>query len=441
MSKIFIHLNDDNIILDNFINKWSIDPSTSTDIRDVRLPLGNRHKTSFYLNEYSLEESIKKEVEERFLPVVQNTALSSWHESFSTKLLIYFYRRITSEKYQTSAHMRIVYAIATAEELSTRVTTIMDDEMDGTTEGYSILPWRLRSPTPITPDCLLLLEGANSIMQSCIPQSHPAKEDIIRVFNAFQRHCCQYWCLSSFLATSRASQQQDSREYPLKLELITRDTVMSRTWSRAGQWIWALFNISRLLSCYQNLKTDDIRIMRDQMFRVGVALCLIDDLLDLPDSEKPLEDLTRDDLADILEGDVQNHALLAALELARQSTSDLSNEQRQEIFNVLQQCFGTGDRGDARRVAALYRKYNVADLLKQMFREQLAEYKDVAETDALEFNMPPDIIWHSVTFYLSGEEKKGLATKVQQLYKVKIPSLREKENLIIDLLQNYIKLG
>ncbi|KAM3076289.1 hypothetical protein ACMFMF_005623 [Clarireedia jacksonii] len=317
--------------------------------------------------------------------------------------------------------MRIVYAIATAEELSTRVTTIMDDEMDGTTEGYSILPWRLRSPTPITPDCLLLLEGANSIMQSCIPQSHPAKEDII--------------------PTSRASQQQDSREYPLKLELITRDTVMSRTWSRAGQWIWALFNISRLLSCYQNLKTDDIRIMRDQMFRVGVALCLIDDLLDLPDSEKPLEDLTRDDLADILEGDVQNHALLAALELARQSTSDLSNEQRQEIFNVLQQCFGTGDRGDARRVAALYRKYNVADLLKQMFREQLAEYKDVAETDALEFNMPPDIIWHSVTFYLSGEEKKGLATKVQQLYKVKIPSLREKENLIIDLLQNYIKLG
>lgn len=91
------YLNDENQVLKDFINKWSRDPVSGVDVRDVALPVENCHKQAFGLNESPLEELIEKEVKEKFIPAFRELACipllgeieEPWMLSFSRKRIQY----------------------------------------------------------------------------------------------------------------------------------------------------------------------------------------------------------------------------------------------------------------------------------------------------------------------------------------------------------------
>jgi hypothetical protein len=272
---------------------------------------------------------------------------------------------MTEMKYQTPAHMRIVYAIATASELATTVSIIIDDELDEVTTRSGVDPWYLKSPVPTAGDCILLNELARMVIRTCVPDSHPAKTDLIRLIDETVVEVANYFILPTFLQASQDN-QHSKRHFPFPIELITRDTVASRNYVRAGKWIYNLFNLPRLAACYTGLRPDDMDMIRDQLFRVSDIMCLIDDLHDAPNPEKSPDNLTKDDLTDISSCEIQNHLFLAALEQARSSSN---KNEKNEIFDTLQSRYGTNDLGDARIVAALYRKYDIAGHTKNTLCE------------------------------------------------------------------------
>jgi geranylgeranyl pyrophosphate synthase len=347
---------------------------------------------------------------------------------------------MTETKYQTPAHMRIVYAVAAALELVVLVSIIIDDELDDVTSRSGVDSWHLKSPVPTAGDCILLNELARMVIRTCVPDSHPSKADLIRLIDDTIVEVANYFVLPTFLQAPK-NNQQPKRGFPFSIELITRDTVASRNYVRAGKWLYNLFNLPRLAACYTGLRPDDMGIIRDQIFRVSDILCIIDDLHDLPNPEKSLDSLTKDDLSDILSCELQNQLLLAALEHARSSSH---GDEKNAIFDILQSRYGTNDLGDARIVTDLYRKYNIAGHVKDTLRQTVEAYRRVSQTQATHLNMPQDIIYYLARFFLIGQrvvemvndEKTGKMLKLfQQLGQNIMLSSVEKENMILKLVE------
>ena len=342
--------------------------------------------------------------------------------------------------YQTPAHMRVVYAIAAASELAILGATMIDDEMDDVTGRNGLASWHSKSPVSIAGDCILLNELARMVIRTCVPDSHPAKADLVPPIDDTIVQSANYFVLPTFLQASHNG-QQPKKGFPFSIELITRDTVASRTYVRAGKWIYNLFNLPRLAACYTGLRPEDMSIIRDQTLRVSQFMCIIDDIRDAPDSEKSLDSLTKDELSDILSWELQNYLLLAALEVARSSSDE---GKKNEIFSILQTRYGTNDLDDARVVAALYRKYDIVGHAKDILSETVQAYRTVSRTQAAHLNMPRDIIYYLVRFYIIGEKADdtgnnkitGGVLKLFQLLERNVTlSPMEKEDAILNMVE------
>ncbi|CAG7566025.1 unnamed protein product [Fusarium equiseti] len=467
MSHVARYLNESGDALRKFVDQWSRDPVTHNDVREIEWPLQNARKLAFISNESPLEGLIEKEILENYLPVYEGMSylplmgeveepifidttrkriqyllknVPTWCDFFVSKTIIYFYRRITETTYQTPAHMRVVYAMAAASELAVMASIMIDDEMDDITGRNGITSWQLKSPVSIAGDCILLNELARMVIRTYVPDSHPAKADLIRLIDDTIVEIANYFVLPTFLQASQ-NDGQPKQGFPFSIELITRDTVTSRTYVRAGKWIYNLFNLPRLAACYTGLRSEDMGIIRDQILRVSQFMCIIDDIRDSPDPEKSLDSLIKDELSDILSCELQNHLLLAALEVARSSSDE---GKKNEIFNILQTRYGTNDLDDARIVAALYHKYDIVGHAKDILCETVRAYRMVSQTLAAHINMPRDIIYYLVRFYIIGEKADntgnnkitgGVLKMFQQLEQSVTLSPMEKEDAILNMVE------
>lgn len=343
---------------------------------------------------------------------------------------------MTSDEYQTPAHMRIVYALAAASELATSATVIVDDKVDGATTRSGATAWHLRSSVPIETDCLLLNELAKLIMRSCVPDNHPAKAGLVQLMDDFQQRNAYYWCFSSFLQTIE-TKQEGQPQCPFQVRLVTLDTLLSQNYLRAFQYVWYLFEIPRLAACYTGIQRDDIHILRDQIFRATDLTCILDDLQDNPDSKTPVDKATKDELSDIMSGEVYSRFLLEALEIARQDDSSLSEQQREEIFDVLQRHYGTHDESDARCVLTMYHKYGMYERVKLRMRRNMEKYAEAAK-ELTRLNMPRDMLWYLISFIMvGGGGNQGPISEMQRLGRDGKLSPVEKEKLLMRLIDGY----
>ncbi|WP_274563344.1 hypothetical protein [Streptomyces spiramyceticus] len=450
------YLDLENSALSDFVNRFLTLPDR-TRIDALAFPVDNRSKGAFDLNPSApislgqIEEEIEGPFRQVYLdlahiPVVgelrdpavlvANQAwceylarnVSPWHNCFASAGLIYFYRAITSDAYQTPGHMKLVYAVATAVEYVTSFTMIVDDVVDLTEERNGRTAWHRAHPATAYSDPGLLTVQARLIVESLIPATHPLRDDIVRTVDDYIRRSHYYFGYQAWSANARAAEAPELRrgyepygegkEAWALFELLNEDTYSSWIWLRVKQYILTMIEVARLLACYEAITPISSIAYRRHIDSVSTVLSVLEDFADI-------ETDTNEAPTDVMAGDT-NVFLLCALQVR----NSLENQpQREEFTAVMRAGFGAGSRDAAAEVIKLWRRHGVFARAVEFLNESVAEWRQAREEAARQCSAPAGLLAHLLAYMLLHDKDSAAASHLFRPESVRAMA-RDPEDLI-----------
>ncbi|KAI1288310.1 hypothetical protein HDE_09502 [Halotydeus destructor] len=414
-------LDYENHSLFDFVTKFNKDGGP------VAYPLENLTKTRFDLNETDITvSSIEDEIQDQLVKVFEELASipvggeithpavvainqswcqyiakswKTWHNHFSSAVVLHFYRRITTPEYQTPGHMRLVYAVCTALEWVTTTTIVRDDMFDHSSNRGESRAWHLDHSTSTPNDILVATDMAKLVLKHIVPKDHPCHGALGEQLDDYARRCNYYFTYHSWLAEANARGTGSKTNVPI--DGATMDTLRSFNWFRSEQYMLALFEFARLCACYQSVPLNSCRYY---FFQISAILCVADDLRDMTPEGA---------CDDILSGEIHNIFLPLALQLR----DGLPEDEATDFTNTMNTCYGTYSRDDAMVVKKMYWKHRVPERVLDHLNGMLDDLEKVVKREAVtQCNVPPDVMDFALAYMLCNEPGINLRHDILALH-------------------------
>ncbi len=300
---------------------------------------------------------------------------SSWQHHYAAALLIHLYRRITPPEYQTPAHMRLVYAVATAADWLTTLTILTDDWMDGARVRNGRPAWHVRHPRSFANDTLILAAQAMNVLSSAVPDHHPFKQELHDRAVRQIKHCAHYFAYQAEQDLRRTRVPAAASSMPV--DHLTLDSYRSVVFNRATDWIHFIVDMSRLLACYGSGVTDG-EALTDYIAGATTAACLIDDIVDDPTGE------------DVRNGEATIQLCLA-VHKAKGLLGPLADQDAADMLLTLRNRVGVDTDADARAVQDMYARHGINELALDYLEAVLDRLPQVRRAALEECGAPGDI--------------------------------------------------
>ncbi|MEV0638631.1 polyprenyl synthetase family protein [Streptomyces sp. NPDC050619] len=303
---------------------------------------------------------------------------SSWQHHYAAALLIHVYRRITPPEYQTPAHMRLVYAVATAVDWLTTLTILSDDWMDGALVRNGGPAWHVGHPRSFANDTLILAAQALNVLSSAVPEHHPFKQELHDRAVRQLKHCAHYFAYHAEQDLRRTRVPADgAAPSRVPVDHITLDSYRGIVFSRGTDWIHFIVDMSRMLACYGAEVTDGEALM-DYLAGATTAACVIDDVLD---------DSTGEDIRNG-EPTIQ---LCLAVHKAKGLLGPLADEDAADMLLTLRNRVGVDTDADAGAVRDMYARHGIDELALDYLEAVLDRLLQVRRAALEECGAPGDI--------------------------------------------------
>ncbi|GAA2967258.1 hypothetical protein GCM10010446_61270 [Streptomyces enissocaesilis] len=302
----------------------------------------------------------------------------SWQHHYAAALLIHFYRRITPPEYQSPAHMRLVYAVATAADWLTGLTIITDDWMDGARVRNGRPAWHLRHPRSFVNDNLIMAAQALNVLSSVVPDRHPFKRQMYDRGVRQLTHDAHYFAYLSVQDLRRSQAPAGGTDHSTaSVDDITLDAYHSAVFNRATDWIYFLVSLSRMLACY-GAQIPDGGAFTDYIAGAATATCVVDDIVDEPTGE------------DIRNGEPAIQLLLA-VHKAKGLLGPIPDEEAAEILRTLRNHVGVDTDTDAELVQRLYARHGIPALALDYLEAVLDRLLELRRAAFEECGAPGDV--------------------------------------------------
>jgi geranylgeranyl pyrophosphate synthase len=362
---------------DEFVRKFLVLPD-GTDVREMRLPVEHMGADRFQLHGELDLAALRREVDGPYREVRDELAAiplfgyndsrfsrkhcdawteylgrniwsTGWQHHYAAALVIHFYRRITPPEYQSAAHMRLVYAVATAAEYLTTLTIITDDWMDGAPVRNGGPAWHLRHPRSFVNDTLVLTAQALNVLSAVVPDRHPLKREMYdRAMRQLANNAYYYTYQSAQDARRNKVLHGGGARRTVPVDDITLDTYQGAVLNRAAHWIHFLVSLSHMLACYTPRVSEGPAVM-NYLAGATTATCVLDDIVDYPTGE------------DIHTGEPAIQLCLA-LHKAKGLLGPVTADTAAEILGTVSDHVGLGADADVDLVRRVYARHGIPEL-------------------------------------------------------------------------------
>lgn len=270
------------------------------------------------------------------------------------------------------------------------------------------------------------MAAGNRVLDHFLPDTHPCKQDIIKLYHDYMMYCTSYLSVPS--SRSQRSLNPFLKEAMLSVEDVSGETCLAFQCMRTGLYTVFLSDVFRLLACYRNMLSisERRRLYKETIMRGTVGLGIVEDIRDtqgfhiqlprrLPVNEY-LEHVNNDMINDSLSAEPHHAFLMASPELGRSEFTalDLTRYEKEEFMTTLQQCYwaakdsledAVSKHARLHRLCAMFLKYDIYRYLKERLLPQaLEQYVTVYGQARKESNMPNDLVSYSLGPMVCQEE-------------------------------------
>ncbi|GIJ99495.1 hypothetical protein Aspvir_001627 [Aspergillus viridinutans] len=352
----------------------------------------------------------------------------SWHNGVSGSIVINTYRRLTPPDYQTPEHMKVVYMLFAAVELTVSWTVMPDDQYDMTRERHQTPAWFRTHPVSIVTDAMTLLAMSQRILMKLFPRDHPCFAEILeRTLAFFQDSVTHYgydatcWnkigqhrykelfdhCtreLESLSSNNPLSQESPITKSPVPFELLGVKAYDQHTAVRSKQYVQFCIDVGRMAACYTSV---DVKITDDVVARAVDFITPFDDYQEYHSQGNiKYEDITSG-----------SPEIFVSFLMDTVKEPGFPSEKRDHVMTILERNFGTCSISGAQAVADLYEEMGIPEKVRQHLYKLIDDLDQVAMQQAAAINFPMAIVFDMI-MYICREDGTLEPDTIQGVHKL-----------------------